>query len=150
MCGLLFVKSPTVAQLGTGKDVCCYFSYSPSSGLYDMTARRRKAAPERALAARAPPRRDIMEVRRLLAHPSEHITRATAKATGIAITGESRSCVECDQSKAHRHVVPRTTDYRASERAALLNVDLAGPMESKSSGGSRYVMKIVVTSVILE
>ena len=143
MSGMLFVKSPTVAHLGTGNDVFCYFSYSLSLGLYEMTARRRKTTPERALAARTPPQRDIMEVHRLLAHPSEHITGATAKATGIIKTDEWRSFVECDQSKAHRHAVPRTTDNRASERAALLYVDLAGPMESESAGGSRYIIMIV-------
>ena len=40
MSGLLFVKRRTVAHLGTGKDVFCYFSYSPSSGLYQITGRR--------------------------------------------------------------------------------------------------------------
>ena len=49
MSGLLFVINPTVAHLGAGKDVCYYFSYSSSSGLYEMTARRRKATPKRAL-----------------------------------------------------------------------------------------------------
>ena len=39
--------------------------------------------------------------------------------------------------------MPKTTDNRALERAALLYVDLAGPMESKSAGGSRYVTTIV-------
>ena len=107
-----------------------------------MTKRRRKAAPERALAARAPPHRDIMKVHRLLAHPSETITRATTKATGIIITGEWRPCMECDQSKAHRHVVPRTTDHRALERMPLLYVDLAGPVESENTDESRYVMMI--------
>ena len=35
MSGLLFVNNPTIAHLGSAKDVnvCCYFSYSPSSGL---------------------------------------------------------------------------------------------------------------------
>ena len=75
-----------------------------------MTARRIKASPERALVARAPLQRDIMEVKRLLANPSEHITRATSKATGIIIPGEWRSCVKCDQFKPHRHRVPRTTN----------------------------------------
>ena len=51
--------------------------------------------------------------------------------------------MQFNQSKAHRHAVPRTTDNRASERAALLYVDLASPMESESTGGSRYVMMIV-------
>ena len=143
MSGLLFVKSPTVAHLETRKDVCCDSSYSPSSGLYEMMASRRRSTPQRAFATRAPPQCDIMEVHRLLAQPSEYIIRASAKATGIIITGEWRPCVECDQSKALRHTVPRTTDNRASERAALLYMDLAGPMESESAGGSRYVMKIV-------
>ena len=59
------------------------------------------------------------------------------------MTGEWRPYVECDKSKAYRHAVPRTTDNRASERAGLLYVDLAGPMEWESAGGSRYVMIIV-------
>ena len=92
--------------------------------------------------ARAPPQRDFMEVHCLLDHPSEHITRATAKATGIIITGEWRPYVGCYQSKDHRHAVPKT-DNRALERAALLYEDLVGSMESESTGGSRYVMMIV-------
>ena len=51
--------------------------------------------------------------------------------------------MECDQSQAHRQTVPRTTDNRAIERATLLYVDLAGPFEPESVGGSRYVMMIV-------
>ena len=128
MSGLLLVKSPMVTHLATGKDVCFYFSYSPSSGLYEMVARRRNVTTKRALAARAPPQCDIREVHRLLAHPSKHVTRATVKATGIIITGEWRPCVECYQSEAHQHAVLRTTDNRASARATLLHVDLAGPM----------------------
>ena len=143
MSGLLFVKSLTVAHLETGNDVCCKFSYSPSSGLYEMTARGRKPTSERALAARAPPQRDIMEVLRLLAHPSEDITRATTKATDIIITGKWRPCVEWDRSEALRHAVTRMTDNHASERAALLYAGLAGPTESESAGGGRYIMMIV-------
>ena len=66
-----------------------------------MTARKRKETPERALTATAPPQRDIKEVHRRLAHPSDHITRATAKAAVVIIMREWRSWVECDQSKAH-------------------------------------------------
>ena len=87
MSVLLFVKRFTVAHLGTGKDVCCYISYTPSSGLYEMMKTRRKATPGHTLAARAPPQRDIIEVQRLLAHPSE-LTRATTMAARIIITGE--------------------------------------------------------------
>ena len=84
-----------------------------------------------------------MEVHRILAHPSEHITRATAKATDIIIAGEWRPCEECDQSKAYRHAMPRTTGNRSSERAALLYVDLAGTIKSESAGESRYVIIVV-------
>ena len=51
--------------------------------------------------------------------------------------------MECCQYKAHRYAVPRTADNNVSEPAALLYVDLAGPMESESAGRSRYVMLIV-------
>ena len=47
-----------------------------------------KQTPERALAARVPSQRDIMEVHRPLAHPSEYITRVTAKATDIITMSE--------------------------------------------------------------
>ena len=70
MSKLVFVKSPTVTHLGTRINMCCSLSYSPSSGLYEIVARKRKAKPKRALAARAPPQRDIMEVHRIFAHPS--------------------------------------------------------------------------------
>ena len=75
MSRMLFVKSPTVAHLGIGKNVCCYFSYSPSSRLHEMRARSKKATPECTLTARAPPQREIMEVHSLLVQSSEHTTR---------------------------------------------------------------------------
>ena len=108
-----------------------------------MTEKRRKATPDRALAARAPPLRDIMKVHRLLAHTSEIITGATTKSTGIIITGEWRPCVKGHQSKTPPHAVPNTTDNRALELAALLYVDLAGAIKSESIGESRYVVMIV-------
>ena len=95
------------------------------------------------MAARELPQCDIKEVHHLLAHPSENITRETAKAAGIIMTGEWRTCVECDRSKADRHAAPKMTDNCASEQAALLYVDLAGPMEAESAGEIRYVMIIV-------
>ena len=108
-----------------------------------MTAGRRKITPERALAARAAPQRDIMEIHRLLTHPSEHITRAIIKSIGFIITGKWEPCEECDQSNFHRYAVPKTTEDRTLERERLLYVDIAGPMESESAGESWYVMKTV-------
>ena len=141
--GLLLVKRPKAAHLGTRLLVCYFFSYSPSSGLYEKTVRKTKATPECALAVTPPPQRDIVGVNRLVARPSKHITRATAKATGIIIAGEWRTCIEYDQSKAYRYSMPRTTNHRTSERATLLYVDLSDPMQSEKAGGSPYVIMIV-------
>ena len=58
--------------------------------------------------------------------------------------------MEYDQSRVHRHAVPRTTDNRTPERAALLYANLAGPMESESAGQSQNVMMIVVNFSLLK
>ena len=47
-----------------------------------------KIAPGTALAMRAGVSRDVMEVHRMLAHPSEDITRKTAEIMGIRTTGQ--------------------------------------------------------------
>ena len=51
-------------------------------------------------ALRASPSRDVMEVHRMLAHPSEDITRKTAEMMGIETTGQWRACETCFQVKA--------------------------------------------------
>ncbi|CAM9719027.1 unnamed protein product [Ascophyllum nodosum] len=51
-------------------------------------------------ALRASPSRDVMEVHRMLAHPSEDITRKTAEMMGIETTGQWRVCETCFQVKA--------------------------------------------------
>lgn len=72
--GMLLVKSPTAAHLGTVDDTCCYFDTRRRQDLYEM-----KATYERQ------PQKNIMKVRRVLAHPSEYITRTTAKATRMSV-----------------------------------------------------------------
>ena len=90
-----------------------------------------------ALAVRAGVSRDVTEAHRMLAHPSEDITRKTAEMVGIETTGQWRACETCFQAKAKRHAVPKKTDERASvrtmkivERQAAQWVD--GP---KNTGG---------------
>ena len=73
-------------------------------------------APGTALAMRAGVSRDFMEVHRMLAHPSEDITRKTAEMIGIQTTGQWGACETCFQAKAKRHAVPKKTDERASVR----------------------------------
>ena len=68
------------------------------------------------LAMRAGASRDVMEVHRMLAHPSEDITIKTAEMMGIETTGQWGACETCFQAKAKRHAVPKKTDERAGVR----------------------------------
>ena len=98
-----------------------------------------KIAPGTALGMRAGASRDVMEVHRMLAHPSEDITRKTAEMMGIETTGQWGACETCFQAKAKRHAVPKKTDERASvrtrkivERQAVRWVD--GPKKTGGDG----------------
>ena len=92
-----------------------------------------------ALAMRAGVSRDVMEVHRMLAHPSEDIMRKTAEIVGIETTGQWGACETCFQAKAKRHAVPKKTDERGSvrtrkvvERQAVQWVD--GPKKTGGDG----------------
>ena len=58
--------------------------------------------------------RKMMQVHRMLAHPSGSITQKTAEAIAIATTGQWRSCEACLHVKAKRHAVSKIKDERAS------------------------------------
>ena len=82
------------------------FKFCPRRGLFSATGTRRIPKQELALkpnltenglvriasgtawAMRAGASRDVMEVHRMLAHPSEDITRKTAEMMGIETTGQ--------------------------------------------------------------
>ena len=96
-----------------------------------------------ALAMRAGASRDVMEVRRMLAHPSEDITRKTAEMMGIETMGQWGACETCFQVKAKRHAVLRKTDERASVKGQRFFVDVGGPMKHSSLGGNSYVVIFV-------
>ena len=90
-------------------------------------------------ALRASASRDVMEVHRMLAHPSEDITRKTAEMMGIETTGQWGACETCFQAKAKRHAVPKKTDEQASartrkivERQAVQWID--GPKKTVGDG----------------
>ena len=96
-----------------------------------------------ALAMRAGASRDVMEVHRILAHPSEDITRKTAEMMGVETTGQWGACETCFQAKAKRHAVPKKTDERASVRGQRFFVDVGGPMNHLSFGGNGYFVIFV-------
>ena len=98
-----------------------------------------KIASGTALVMRSGASRDVMEVRRMLAHPSEDITRKTAEMMGIETMGQWGACETCFRAKAKRHAVPKKTDEQASvktrkivERQAVQWVD--GPKKTGGDG----------------
>ena len=90
--------------------------------------------------ARANPRH-IMELNRLLGHPSKEITRGTARMSGVPLTGTWSPCVQCSESRVRRYAVPKSTESRTNERAERFFIDIAGPsFQITSLGGNRYAM----------
>ena len=145
------------ATLGFPGEEPLVFKFCPRRGLFSATGARRiprqeaaleanltenglvKIASGTALAMSAGASRDVMEVHRILAHPSEDITRKTAEIMGIETTGQWGACETCFQAKAKRHAVPKKIDERASvrtrkivERQAVLWVD--GPKKTGGDG----------------
>ena len=96
-----------------------------------------------ALAMRAGVSRDVMELHRMLAHPSEDVTRKTAGMMGIETTGQWGVCETYFQAKAKRHAVPKKTDERASVKGQRFFVDVGGPMKHSSLGGNSFVVIFV-------
>ena len=116
------------AVLGFPGEESLVFKFCPRRGLFSATGARRISRQEAALEAnltenelvkiasgaalRASASRDVMEVHRMLAHPSEDITRKTSEMMGIETTGQWGACETCFQVKAKRHAVPKKTDER--------------------------------------
>ena len=96
-----------------------------------------------ALAMRAGVSRDVMEVHRMLTHPSGDTTRKTAEMKRIETTDQWRACETCFQAKAKRHAVPKKTDDRASVEGQRFFLDVGGPMKHSSLGGNSYVVIFV-------
>ena len=145
------------AVLGFPGKESLVFKFCPRKGLFSAKGARRiprqevalganltenglgRIASGTALAMRAGVSRDVMEVHRMLAHPSEDITRKAAEMMGIKTTGQWGACEICFQAKAKRHAVPKKTDERVSVRVQRFFVDEDGPMKHSSLGGNSYV-----------
>ena len=149
------------AVLGFPGEESLVFKFCPCKGLFSATGARRiprqevalganltenrsvRIASGTALAMRAGVSRDVTEVHRMLAHPSEDITRKTAEMMGIETTGQWGACETCFQAKAKRHAVPKKTDEWASVKGQRFFVDVSGPMKHSSLGGNSYVVIFV-------
>ena len=81
-----------------------------------------------------------MKMHRLLGHPSEKITRDTAKQLGVELSVPWTLCVAGSKAKGRRNATPKSMNTRSSRRAGRFFVDLGGSMPATSLGGSKYVM----------
>ena len=139
------------AVLGFPEEESLVFKFCPRKRLFSATSARRIPRQKvalganltenelamivsgTALAMRAGVSRDVMEVHRMLAHPSEDITRKTAEMMGIETTGQWGACETCFQAKAKR----------ARVKGQRFFVDVGGPMKHSSLDGSSYVIIFV-------
>ena len=146
------------AVLGFPGEESLVSKFCPRKGLFSATGARRiprqevalganltenglvRIASGTALARKARVSRDVMEVHRMLAHPSGDITRKTAVIMRIETTGQWGACETCFQAKAKRHAVTKKTDERASVKGQRFFVDEGGPMKHSSLGGYSYVV----------
>ncbi|GAU25732.1 hypothetical protein TSUD_216620 [Trifolium subterraneum] len=48
------------------------------------------------------------------------------------------SCVDCLSGKQHRDLIPKQSNWRASEKLELIHSDICGPINTQSNGGIRY------------
>ncbi|CAN0228401.1 unnamed protein product [Ascophyllum nodosum] len=122
------------AVLGLPGEESLVFKFCPRRGLFSIAS---------GAALRAAASHDVMEVHRMLAHPSEVLTRKTAAMMGIETTGQWGACETCFQVKAKQHAVPKKTDERASVKGQRFFVDVGGPMKHSSLGGNNYVVIFV-------
>ena len=87
--------------------------------------------------------RHIMEFHRVLGHPSEEITRGTARVSVFPLTGTWSPWVQCSKSRVRRYAVPKSTESCTNERAERFFIDITGPFCVTSLGGNRYAMLCV-------
>ena len=56
---------------------------------------------------------------------------------------EKKVCDSCLLGKQARHVFPKATAYRATQRLELIHGDLCGPINPGTSAGNRYVFVLI-------
>ncbi|CAJ2668206.1 unnamed protein product [Trifolium pratense] len=55
-----------------------------------------------------------------------------------ALQETAETCESCIIGKQHRDSIPKTSNWRATERLQLIHSDICGPINPTSNGGSRY------------
>ena len=94
-----------------------------------------------AVAAKA---REMMEVHRMLAHPSEEITQETAETTRIATTDQWESCEVCLQAETKRRAVQWIVGPDKTGSGGVGNEDLGEKPGTDELTGRRETTQIEV------
>ena len=81
--------------------------------------------------------RDINEYHRQLGHPNERITRTTAKAFGIKLTGKFQKCEDCAIAKARQKNVKKIPSKKAKHPGGRISLDISSP-NYKGVAGKRH------------
>ena len=134
-----------------GRKTLVFRSLRPETGLLEINARRRAdikkpltplTTARSMVTARANPVKSL-EFHRLLGHPSEEITRETARMPGVPLAGSWSPYVQCSESRMRGYAVPKSTESRTNKRAERLSIDTTSPFHVTSLGGNRYAMLCV-------
>ena len=163
---LLYYRNKAV--LGFPGEKSPAFKFCPRRGLFSATGARRiprqevtleenltenglvKIASGTALAMRAGASRDVMKIHRMLARPSEDITRKTGVMMGIATTGQWGLCEARLQVKTKRQAVQWIDGPDKTSSNGFGDEDLSVKPGEGESVGRRGALQLEVRELELE
>ena len=85
---------------------------------------------------------DINEYHKQLGHPNIPVTRSTAKARNVLLTGTPETCVTCFKAKVKKKSVPKNKVERAKTPGERLFIDISSPTQ-RSIGGNRHWLLVL-------
>ena len=83
---------------------------------------------------------DVNEYHRQLGHPNEQVTRTTAKAFGIKLTGKFQKYEDCAIAKAHKKNVKKIPSKKAKHSGGCISLDISSPGYKGMSGKRHWLL----------
>ena len=97
---------------------------------------------ERAVSARALPKKEINDLHVELGHPSEAILRSTAKGIGIQVTGTFKPCKDCALGKAKQQAVSKKAVPHSQILGEKFFFDISSP-STLTFGGKHHWLLVI-------
>ena len=85
---------------------------------------------------------DINDLHMILGHPSQNITRNTARKNQIQVIGTMKECHECALVKIKQHKIAKETTHRSNVPGERLCIDISS-VRSPSYGGAKFWLLII-------